>query len=306
MTPFQPGQIIAIINHWSMISDHRCFYCFVRAFEKLLEKENIPNEAKKSFTYDMIKLYLDTRNDFAAPLFSRELHRILRSYTSNPDPYRKEKKENNDQARTLVPDLEMIISQAKDPFITALRLSIAGNIIDFAVGDRFNLKSTINRALEAEFAIDHSELLRNKIKDSDSVLFLGDNAGEIVLDKLFITTIKHSNLTYAVRGAPILNDATMEDAEYTRMKDVANVISSGFDAPSTIPYRSSSEFQKYFNEADIIISKGQGNLEGLLPLNDERIFFLLMVKCNVMAEFLKVEKESFVVFNSQSWNNISN
>jgi len=135
-------------------------------------------------------------------------------------------------------------------------------------------------------------------------LYLGDNAGEIVFDKLFIRTINHRNLTYVVRGGPIINDATMEDAEYTGMNKVANVISNGFDAPSTVPSESSRQFQQYFSKADIIISKGQGNLEGLLPLNDKRIFFLLMVKCDVMAELLGVDKESFVVFNPASFNNI--
>jgi len=105
-------------------------------------------------------------------------------------------------------------------------------------------------------------------------------------------------LTYVVRGGPVIYDATMEDARYVGMKDIANVISSGFDAPSTIPERSGREFQMYFQKADLIISKGQGNLEGLIPLKDDRIFFLLLVKCNVIAEFLKVRKENLVIYNS--------
>lgn len=287
-----------------MISDYRCFYCFVRAFEKLLVKENISNEAKQCFTNDMINLYQNSRNSFSGPLFSRELHTILRGYTSNPDPYRIEKKENNDQALNMASDLEEIINLSNDPFNVALKLSIAGNIIDFAANDNFNLKTTIDKALRTELAIDHSIRLKHKLQTSDSVLYLGDNAGEIVFDKLFIRTINHRNLTYVVRGGPIINDATMEDAEYTGMNKVANVISNGFDAPSTVPSESSRQFQQYFSKADIIISKGQGNLEGLLPLNDKRIFFLLMVKCDVMAELLGVDKESFVVFNPALFNNI--
>ncbi len=283
-----------------MISDYRCFFCFVRAFEKLLEKESISNEAKSSFTHDMISLYQNKRNDFSAPLFSRELHNILKSYTHNPDPYRKEKKENNDQAIKMLPELENIIQKSDDQFITALRLAIAGNIIDFAASDNFDLQATIDKALISEFAIDHSEKLRDKLKGARSVLYLGDNAGEIVFDKLFIQTINHTNLTYVVRGAPVINDATMEDADYVDMHETANVISNGYDAPSTIPDKSDKKFQKHFREADIIISKGQGNLEGLFALNDERIFFLLMVKCNVIGEFLKVRKDSLVVYNSSS------
>jgi damage-control phosphatase, subfamily I len=281
-----------------MISDHRCFFCFTRAFEKLLEKENISNEAKKSFTFDMIRLYLNNWDNFIAPEFARELHCILRSYTLNPDPYRKEKKENNDQALSMFPELKEMILQSKDPFDTALRFAIAGNIIDFAANDNFNLQATIDKAINTVFAIDHSSRLKDALNKAETILYLGDNAGEIVFDKLFIETINHPNLIYVVRGAPVINDATMEDAEYIGMSKIAKVISNGYDAPSTILHKSGKTFQHWFKEADLIISKGQGNLEGLLPLNDDRLFFLLMVKCDVMAEFLDVEKESFVVYNT--------
>jgi len=280
-----------------MISDYRCFFCFVRAFEKLLEKENITNEAKALFSLDMIRLYQKRHKNFSAPLFSRELHKVLKNYTQNPDPYKAEKKKNNDQAINMLPELENIMQQSEDTFSTALRLSIAGNIMDFAANNTFNLQATIGSALSTEFAIDHSDILKHKIEKAKTVLYLGDNAGEIVFDKLLIREINHPDLTYVVRGAPIINDATMEDADYTGMKEIANVITSGYDVPSTIIDKSSKQFQQYFRESDIILSKGQGNLEGLLPLNDDRIFFLLMVKCDVIAEFLKVRKNSFIVFN---------
>ncbi len=285
-----------------MISDYRCFFCFVRAFERLLEKEKLSNDTKSSFIFDMINLYQNSQNNFSAPLFSRELHKILRGYTNNPDPYIKEKKENNEQALRMVPDLEKIILKSKDPFNTALRIAIAGNIIDFAAKDSFNLQTTIQKALTAEFAIDHTEQLKKESERAKSILYLGDNAGEIVFDELFIRTMNHPGLTYVVRDGPILNDATMEDAEFAELKEIAKVISNGYDAPSTILDKSSKEFQQYFKEADIIISKGQGNLEGLIALNDKRIFFLLMVKCDVISEFLKVAKKSLVVFNSSYLN----
>lgn len=279
-----------------MISDYRCFYCFVRAFEKLLEKEPISNEDKTSFTKDMVSLYLNHSSDISAPLFSRELHNILKKYTGKADPYKEEKRKSNDHAMSMLPELERIIRQSDDLFDTALRLAIAGNIIDFAVSHNYDLRSSIENALNSDFAIDHSELLRQALENAESVLYLGDNAGEIVLDQLFIRTLGHQGVTFTVRGGPIINDVTMEDAEYTGMTKVVNVISSGFDAASTIPEKSDTIFQQYYNDADVIISKGQGNLEGLISLNDERTFFLLMVKCNVMAEFLNVRKGDIVVY----------
>lgn len=283
-----------------MIADHRCFFCFTRAFEKLLEKETISNEAKNSFTREMVKLYTNKSDDLSSPEFARELHNLLKSYTLNPDPYKNSKKENNDEAIRMVPELKKRINESEDPFETALRLAIAGNIIDFAANDNFNLQSTIERVLTSQFALNHSVKLKNALENGGKILYLGDNAGEIVFDKLFIETIAHPNLTYVVRGSPVINDATMEDAEYIGMNNSINVISNEYDAPSTIINKSGKLFQRYFEEADVIISKGQGNLESLISLNDSRIFFLLMVKCNVMAELLSVPKDSFVVFKSDT------
>jgi uncharacterized protein with ATP-grasp and redox domains len=289
-----------------MISDYRCFFCFVRAFEKLLAKENMSSEDKSAFTNDMICLYHNKHESLTAPEFSRELHATLRSYTNNPDPYIKEKRENNDLALNLYSEVEKSIKQSYDPFGTSLRMAIAGNIIDFAVSDSFNILMTIETALASEFAIDHSLQLKEALKNAKSVLYLGDNAGEIVFDRLFIETLKHPNLTYVVRGGPVINDATMEDAEYTGMTKAVNIISSEYDAPSTIINKSGKLFQQYFKDADLIISKGQGNLEGLLSLNDKRIFFLLMAKCDVMSEFLKVKKNSLVVYNASYLNSFFN
>ncbi|MFO7620613.1 MAG: ARMT1-like domain-containing protein [Bacteroidales bacterium] len=288
-----------------MISDYRCFFCLVKSFEKLLEKESVSREAKNSFTLDMVSLYLDRHEKASSPEFARDLHRILKSYTKNPDPYRIEKRQSNIQALDLLPRMQNVVMQSSDPFITALRLALAGNVIDFAANQNFNLENTISKSLEAVFAIDHSEHLRRAVSNAESILYLGDNAGEIVFDKLFIQTINHKNIIYAVRGMPVINDATTEDAEFTGMSEVAEVISNGYDAPSTIVDKSSEEFRSYFNNAELIISKGQGNLEGLLHLNDKRIFFLLMVKCNVMADFLKTDKDSFVVYNSTILNSVT-
>lgn len=280
-----------------MMSDYRCYYCFTRAFERLLSRDGISPEAKDSFTRDMVNLYAKNWGKHNSPLFARELHSLLRNYTGDKDPYKQEKRKYNDIALGLLPDMKRLVKRSHDPFGNSLRLSIAGNIIDFAVNDNFNLHATLERVLRAPFAIDHSELLKSALDKARSVLYLGDNAGEIVFDKLFIETIGHPNLVYAVRGAPVINDATIEDAEYVGMSEVARVVSNGFDAPSTVLSESSDEFRELFREADLIISKGQGNLEGLIPLNEKRIFFLLMVKCNVIAELLKVEKDSFVAVN---------
>jgi len=278
-----------------MVSDYRCFFCFTRAFGLLLEKENISIEAKNSFTSEMAGLYSKCCVNFSAPAFSRELHTILKQYTHNPDPYKDEKKQSNDLVLNMYPDLKNHVLLSNNPFDTALRLAIAGNIIDFAIGANFDLQSTINKVLHSNFAIDHCIQLKQALSNAKTVLYLGDNCGEIVFDKLFIENIMHPNLHYALRGAPIINDATMDDAKYVGMDIVARVISNGYDAPSTVLEHCSTEFTDIFNRADVIISKGQGNLEGLLDKTNKEVYFLLMVKCDVIADALKVKKGDFVV-----------
>lgn len=280
-----------------MLTDYRCFFCLMRNCERLIEKESLTQEAKNNFVNDLLNLYHNDREKLIAPELSRRIHNLLKKYTGNKDSYRDIKKSGNDLAMSLIPHLRELIDNSGDPFGTAVRLAIAGNIMDFAVSDSFDIDATIQESLTSDLAIDHLQKLRTEIKKAGTILYLGDNAGEIVFDRLFIETSGYRNITYAVRGFPVINDATLEDALYTGMDKVAAVISNEYDAPSTIIDKSGERFRESFRNADLIISKGQGNLEGLMHLNDKRIFFLLMVKCDAMADYLKVKKGSMVVCN---------
>jgi len=282
-----------------VISDYRCFFCFARAFERLIEKENLEPEEKKHFANDMFGLFNEVKHDFSIPKLSRELHVLLKKYSNNLDPYKEAKKQSNDLVLSMYPDLKEIVFQSENQFETALRLAIAGNIIDYGIGNHFDLQATIDKVLNSDFAIDDSLNLKQAISEAKTVLFLGDNCGELVFDKLFIETIMHPNLIYAVRGEPVINDVTLEDAKYVGMDIVADVISNGYDAPSTILEHCSSEFLEVFNRADVIISKGQGNLEGLLGKTTKDVYFLLMVKCEVIADALGVRKGDFVVMKNK-------
>jgi len=280
-----------------MISDYRCIYCLVTAFGRSLEKAGIPVCDKEGFTKEMIGVLNEKWNTVNAPDCARDIHGLYRKYVKNEDPFREVKRKSNDTVMQMSGELEQKIRNSEDPFTTALKLAIAGNIIDFAVNDNCDLEGTIEKVLNSDFAVDHSAKLREELKKAGKVLYIGDNAGEIVFDKLFIREIAHHDLTYSVRGAPVINDATMEDAEYTGLTSMVKVISSEYDAPSTILEKSGEEFRTHFEKADVIISKGQGNLEGLIGESDPRIFFLLMVKCEVMAEFMNTETGSYVVWN---------
>ncbi|MDS1032380.1 ARMT1-like domain-containing protein [Porphyromonadaceae sp. NP-X] len=278
-----------------MRSDYRCYFCFARLFEELIEKTSLSAEEKNHFAGELFGLFNTEGNSFSVPHLSREVHILFKKYSGNGDPYKLVKRQSNDMVLSRYDDLKKTIASSADPFVTALKLAIAGNIIDYGIPQQFDLDETIRKVLTSDFAIDHSKDLKQSLSEAKSVLYIGDNAGEIVFDKLFIETIHHPDLWYAVRGAPIINDVTMEDAKYVQMNDAAHVIENGYDAPSTMLSHCSEEFKDLFSRADIVISKGQGNLESLLHESSKKIYFLLMVKCDVIADILGVKKGQFVV-----------
>ena len=277
-----------------MEADYRCFFCFARAIERLVEKQPLSIKDKKRLTAEMFSIFRNIDENFSVPELSRDLFKLFGEKSGNADPYQEIKFESN---RVLLENYEILrsrIDNSKNRFETALRLAIAGNIIDYGVSDTFDLDQTIELVEKSRFSIDHVDRLEESIKNAKTILWLGDNAGEIVFDKLFIETLQRPDIWYAVRGAPTINDATRDDAIQVNMGEVARVIDNGYDAPSTIVDKCSSRFQELFNSADLVISKGQGNLEGLIDHQKRGIYFLLMVKCDVIADRLGVKKGGFV------------
>jgi damage-control phosphatase, subfamily I len=279
-----------------MILDERCIECAKKANNRLLDKLNMPTAKREEFHSFFDDLTQPPMHH--TPLdIGQKTRAKINSISGISDPYSEEKLESNQLATQLYKEWKPLVLKSSDPFFMALRLAVAGNIMDYGPNARFDIHDTIQKVINADFAIDHSQILKTRIRQTNSVLYLGDNAGEIVFDKLFIEMMQHPDVTYAVRGEPVINDVTRIDASYVKMNDVARIIDNGYNAPSTILDRSSIEFRNAFDNAGLIISKGQGNLEGLWELNDSRIFFLLMAKCPVFAELLDVPLQSFIVFN---------
>lgn len=278
--------------------NYRCTFCLTRAFEDKIKETTLNEEVKNSLTKGFFSLMAANGSIKSAPEAASAMYNLIRKKTGVIDLYKEEKQFINRYLLNLYPEFEAEVESSSNPFDTALRLAIAGNIIDNVASPDYNIKKTINHVLSSDFKIDHSEYLMHEIHNANKILYLGDNAGEIVLDKLFIETINHPNIYFAVRGTPVLNDVTMKDAISVGMNDVAKVISNGSDAPSTIINKTSNEFLDVYNTADLIISKGQGNLEGLLNEKSKNIFFLFMVKCEVIGKIIGATKGDFVVAKS--------
>ncbi len=218
------------------------------------------------------------------PAFAQLFHRWLRESSGVADPYRDVKERFNRMAAAMMPDLRERIAAAADPMYLALRLAVAGNVIDLGVKGGIGegeAEGSIRRALDEPFEGD-MEAFRAAVQGADSILYLADNAGEIFFDRLLIEQLPTERVVLAVRGGPVLNDATREDAEAAGLCDLVEVIDNGSDAPGTILASCSEAFRRRFAEADLILSKGQGNFETLSE-EDANICFLFRVKCPVIA-----------------------
>lgn len=225
------------------------------------------------------------------PAMAQKIHRFLRQLTGVADPYLAVKNHYNLFALGLYPELRERVAAAADPFEAAVRLAIAGNIIDFGVNstvEQDTVHEAILRSLTEPLDTAAVRRLRRAVEQAREILFLGDNTGEIVLDRLLIEQMPREKVTYVVRGGPILNDALMADAKIVGLTDLVEVIDNGSDAPGTILETCSEAFRRRFTRADLIIAKGQGNFESLSDA-DPRIFFLLRPKCVVLARHLGCE-----------------
>jgi len=226
-----------------------------------------------------------------------EVYRTIAEITGIDDPYREVKKECTRQALELYPRLKLYISASDDRLLAAVKVAIAGNVIDFGTSFEFDLESELDAVLCRDFAVDDSESFLRTLGTARNVLYIGDNAGETVFDRLLIEEMKKP-VTYVVREKPIINDAVKEDAIEAGIGELASILSSGCAAPSIILEECSPEFIERFRSADLVISKGQGNYEGL---SDESgpIFFLLKVKCGVVSRHIGVPQGNIVLMEAK-------
>jgi len=220
------------------------------------------------------------------PDFARELHRVLRGISGNKDIYEDEKDRSTELAHELLEQLQPDIAAQPDPFAAAVRLAIAGNIIDYGVDAHFDLQSARVRVREAfTLPIDEQAmaLLKSRMDQAKSILYVLDNCGEAVFDRLLVDLYR-DKITLGVRGFPILNDVTPRELAPSGLGGVPYV-STGDSTPGVSSRHSSDEFMATMRAADLVITKGQGNFETLNEY-DRPIFFLFRAKCAIIVKFL--------------------
>lgn len=278
----------------SLPTDERCLSCLRNSYDRLMSKFEFSEEQRQRFQIQYNRITEDGTIKIGHKK-QRELSSEFRLVAGVDDLYAAEKELSNRVALALYDIWKPRLESFASPVLISLRLAIAGNIMDYGIHHEFDLENTVNSVITSQLAIDDSAELLEEVKDSEKLLIIGDNAGEIVFDKLMIETLKHNNVYYAVRGGVVLNDVTIKDAVEVGIDRVATIVSNGYNAPATVLSACSQEFLDHFYSADLIIAKGQGNFESLYSLGDPRIYHLLMAKCHVVAEHLDVSKGSYIV-----------
>ncbi len=280
-----------------------CYPCLVRQSLVTARIVTADETLHRNVMNAVMKLLPELDPDSTPIRMATYIHRLIRSELGVDDPYKEIKRECNRFAVARLPELQGIITRADNRLETALRIAIAGNIIDFgALGHNFDVDATVKRTLQDPLGINDLSDLWKQLAHARKLVYVGDNAGEIVFDRLFIEEILREyavNITFIVRGAPILNDITIEDARSSGLADMVDILESG-RAPGCELDRSPPAVIEAFQKADLIIAKGQGNYEAL-SREPYPIYYLLKVKCPVLAQDIGAALGSSVVKKSDNF-----
>jgi uncharacterized protein with ATP-grasp and redox domains len=281
----------------------KCLPCVVN---QVIKVANITGVDKKEELFREVFNYLSKMDyKITTPEIIGETFDMIKKYTNNPDPYKETRNYYNTLFFKLLPQFERKIDKSGNPFQLAVRYAIVGNIIDFnpihntLLEDIFDI---FEKMEQLELAVDDSRALMEDILNAKILLYLGDNCGEICMDKILLKKIKELNpyiqIIFGVRGKPVVNDSIAEDAYAVGINEYADVIDNGDGSLGTVLNRTSSNFREIYKKADVVIAKGQANYECLSEEN-KNIYFLLMTKCDVIANDIDVEENKMICMKSK-------
>ncbi|MDR0467598.1 MAG: ARMT1-like domain-containing protein [Campylobacteraceae bacterium] len=236
--------------------------------------------------------------NFSPPQNAYRFYEDIANYLGVEDIYKEFKKESSRNAKKLISICEEFLQNAEDELYCATKIAVVGNVIDLASQVQYNLKDELINIINTSFEIDDFEKLRDSLKKTKNLVYLADNAGEEVFDKIFIEVIKkffnQIDVFYFTRGAPIINDLTFDEALEAKMDEVAFVVDSGVKTPGFILENANENALEIFKNSDLIIAKGMGNYECLSEYNGYNIFHILKVKCVVVANALNANLGSII------------
>ncbi len=282
-----------------MRTELACLPCFYGQVKRTLQHAGVNGDRARSITRKASLLIEAASMDDVPARTTTLIHRMLRHETGT-DPYSRVKDEYNRIALDLLPMIRRRTAAAADRLEASVRAAIAGNIIDFGIYDSVDIDKAIEESFVSPLSGDGYRSFVQAVDRAGTILYLCDNAGEIVFDRVLLEALSErgKRVVAAVKGSPVINDATRYDADAAGISAIAAVIDNGSDGIGTLLETCSPQFLDAYHGADLIISKGQANFETLLPLRDTRTFFLFKVKCGVVAGALGKENGSIVLMQN--------
>lgn len=279
-----------------------CISCLARQAVEIAEEATSNVTMQEKIIKRSLKELGEIDFNETAPEIAFRMHQHAKNITGINDPYKSLKEQYNEIAKEIYHRIteEKWLDKAEDPFDMACRLAIAGNIIDFSVGlrlERSDIVKSVDDSIKQDIFGTGTAALQEAVEKSNNIMYIADNSGEIIFDKFLLESLPVNKVTYVVKGGPIVNDATMQDAISTGIVDLVKVIDNGHSAQGTILKDCSSTFMREFNKADLIISKGQANFETLSDIKGKTIFYLLRAKCSSVASAIGCNRMDYVLTN---------
>ncbi len=212
------------------------------------------------------------------PQIAKETYEKIAELTGEKDPVSKAKEQATQMALSVDTSLVKTLHDA-------VKFAVIGNVIDFGAQHQLDLNETIGTHFKRRFGIDDFETFEKELKRTKNLVYIGDNTGEHIFDKLLIEMITKKydiDIYYFVRGKAIINDVTAKEAAI--LKTCATVIDTGVPTPGYDLAYANSTSRNLFKKADIVLAKGMGNFESLYEVAERSVYYLFIVKCNVVSE----------------------
>jgi len=270
--------------------DEACVSCIINQSVKVADAINADTKLTKELTSTITTMSKEFSYENNPPEIAADVYEKMAQIANKTDLYDEIKALSTQKALSFVPLLTTRLTNAEDKLLVATKIAVAGNVIDLAAEVEFDLKEELHKIFDTEFAHNDFDAMKQELARAKKVVILGDNVGEHIFDYMFTQTLlslyPNAEYAYFVRGNPIINDVTMKEAKEAAFDKLCELVDSGVNTPGFAYTRASSYAQELFDNADVVISKGMGNYECLSDAHRANIFFLLKVKCEVVASSL--------------------
>lgn len=279
-----------------------CLSCLLNQSLRVAKNLNL-DEATSKKMLQVASASIANYGEVSPPVAAADLYPRLGKLIANDDVYKELKAFSTKEALKLLPEVKQKVQEVSNPLKGAIKAAVAGNVIDFATPHHFDLTTEFEKVFYTAFSIDDESLFLERLAQVDSLMIIGDNVGEHVFDKLLLETLNevypNLELYYAVRGKPIINDVTVNEAKEIGIDKVAQIVDSGVDTPGLAYNHASTKFMELYRSMDLIIAKGMGNYECLEGVDDARIFHLFKVKCDVVSQDVRADLGSLVFMQNR-------